>query len=255
MGPKRTTEKGRKRGETQEGRQSDGSQAPFDSAAQAAYLAAQLAVQPQQEGEPVPALSAPYGRTASGRAHQHRHRHSAGAEATDRPIPAPAHYYVHPTLGTMPNIVPPRVPARTAVASLPRQPSHETIVSPANIAPASSPGIVVTVKPASPLRSAPVVVFQIGPMPVRQSATPSAVTLPAANLQSSAQSLPSIHAAPAVTNPVHQSTSNPATVRHSQQAEISSPNPDSCASPSSRMVPGLEPWYASRSPPGQRMIS
>ncbi len=65
MGPKGTTGKGGKRGKTRGEWQSSGSQVPFDAATQAAYLAADLAVQQQQEGQPVlPATGVPLGRTA-----------------------------------------------------------------------------------------------------------------------------------------------------------------------------------------------
>ena len=53
MAPKGARSKGSKQGGTQGGGQSSGSSGPPDPAAQAAYLAAQLAVQPIQVAQPV----------------------------------------------------------------------------------------------------------------------------------------------------------------------------------------------------------
>ena len=108
MAPKPVRGKGGKRGGAGGSTGVSGSAdppAPVDPVAQAAYLAAQLAAQAAMAASVnVPVAAVPLGRTASG----HSLRLSAGAAARARSVQVPVQYYVHPQLGTMPNIVPPR---------------------------------------------------------------------------------------------------------------------------------------------------
>ena len=246
MGPKRSRGGGSKRDGAQEVGQSSGSSGPPDAAAQAAYLAAQLAVQPIQEGQPISsAVGVPLGRTASGHSIRQRSRTSI---ATTQPAAAPVHYYVHPSLGTMPNIVQPRIPARMTVAALPQQsplpPFQPPVIS--SLAPAPVIGLP---QPASPLTSAPAGVLPVTTRRLQQLA-PNAVPNPAVSLRTSSQSLPSTAAQLAAISPTQQPSSNP-TPNPSNQSAIQIPSNSNLNRPSSAsvMVSGHEDWYASRSPP------
>ena len=108
MAPKSVRGKGGKRGGVGGSTGVSGSAdppAPVDPVAQAAYLAAQLAVQAAMAASVnVPPVAVPLGRTASG----HSLRLSAGAAAKARSPPVSLQFYMHPQFGTMPNIVPPR---------------------------------------------------------------------------------------------------------------------------------------------------
>ena len=194
MGPKGFSVRGGKRGSASRDGQSSGSQELPEPFAHAAYLAAQLAVQPTQVGQPdLPALGESLGRPASG----HSLLRTSTVTAAAQPSAAPVVYYVHPLPGTMPNIVPPRVPALMSVASLPQQPSYLPILPP--VTPAQALPNVGMIMPATPLTSAPAAVLQIAQVQVQHQRVSNPVTIPAANRQSSARSLSPIVAQPART--------------------------------------------------------